>query len=62
MNSGVANVAMGARGKRVAAEMARLVAAALDAPEEEMLVASTGMIGEPLPMLRIQFKPGVPTP
>ncbi len=54
VNSGIANVAMGARGKRDAAEMARLAAAALDAPEQEMLVASTGVIGEPLPMLRIR--------
>ena len=38
VNSGIANVAMGARGGRDASEMARLAAAALGVPEQEMLV------------------------
>jgi glutamate N-acetyltransferase/amino-acid N-acetyltransferase len=50
VNSGVSNVAMGARGLRDARSMARLAARAIDCPEDEMLVASTGVIGEPLPM------------
>jgi len=50
VNSGVSNVAMGARGIRDAKTMARLAARALGCEEEAMLVASTGVIGEPLPM------------
>lgn len=53
-NSGISNVAMGARGRRDAAEMARCAAAALDAHPTEILVASTGVIGEPLPMARVR--------
>jgi glutamate N-acetyltransferase/amino-acid N-acetyltransferase len=54
VNSGISNVAMGARGRRDAAEMARCAARALGAAPEEMLVASTGVIGEPLPMPRVR--------
>jgi glutamate N-acetyltransferase/amino-acid N-acetyltransferase len=54
INSGVANVAMGARGLRDAAEMAQRAAAAIGAPAEELLVASTGVIGSRLPMPRIR--------
>jgi glutamate N-acetyltransferase/amino-acid N-acetyltransferase len=50
VNSGVSNVAMGARGIRDAKAMTRLAAMAVGCAEEEMLVASTGVIGEPLPM------------
>jgi glutamate N-acetyltransferase/amino-acid N-acetyltransferase len=50
VNSGISNVAMGARGLRDARAMARYAARALDCEEEELLVASTGVIGEPLPM------------
>ena len=50
VNSGVSNVAMGARGLRDARKMAKLAAHEIDCNEEEMLVASTGVIGEPLPM------------
>jgi glutamate N-acetyltransferase/amino-acid N-acetyltransferase len=49
-NSGCANVAMGARGRRDAEAMAEAAARALDADPAEVLVASTGVIGEPLPM------------
>jgi glutamate N-acetyltransferase/amino-acid N-acetyltransferase len=54
VNSGVSNVAMGERGLRDAAEMARLAARAVGCAPEEMLVASTGVIGRPLPMDRLR--------
>jgi glutamate N-acetyltransferase/amino-acid N-acetyltransferase len=54
VNSGVSNVAMGARGLRDATEMARLAALAVGCAPEEMLVASTGVIGRPLPMARLR--------
>jgi glutamate N-acetyltransferase/amino-acid N-acetyltransferase len=44
---------MGERGRRDAARMADLAAAAVGAAPEELLVASTGVIGKPLPMPRI---------
>lgn len=50
VNSGVSNVAMGARGLRDAKKMAGMAARELDCDELEILVASTGVIGEPLPM------------
>jgi len=50
VNSGCSNVAMGARGLRDAETMARLAAQAVGCAEDEMLVASTGVIGEPLPL------------
>jgi len=50
VNSGISNVAMGRRGERDAAAMAALAAQAVDCPPEQMLVASTGVIGVPLPM------------
>jgi glutamate N-acetyltransferase / amino-acid N-acetyltransferase len=50
VNSGISNVAMGARGIRDAKAMTRIAATSVGCAEEEMLVASTGVIGEPLPM------------
>ncbi len=50
VNSGNANVAMGKRGLRDAKKMAAMAARAIHCDEDEMLVASTGVIGEPLPM------------
>ncbi len=50
VNSGVSNVAMGPRGLRDARTMTALAARELGCEEAEMLVASTGVIGEPLPM------------
>jgi len=50
VNSGVSNVAMGARGLRDARTMTAIAARELGCDESEMLVASTGVIGEPLPM------------
>ena len=58
VNSGISNVAMGARGIRDAKTMARLAARAVGCDETEMLVASTGVIGEPLPM--DVLKTGIP--
>ncbi len=53
VNSGVANAATGARGeldaRATAAEAGRL----LDLPAEEVLVLSTGVIGEPLPLHKV---------
>jgi glutamate N-acetyltransferase/amino-acid N-acetyltransferase len=54
VNAGVANVAMGAQGRRDAAEMARCAAAAIGVPAAQVLVASTGVIGSRLPMPRIR--------
>jgi len=54
VNSGVSNVAMGERGRRDAAAMAAAAARATGCTPEEFLVASTGVIGEPLPMKKIR--------
>jgi glutamate N-acetyltransferase/amino-acid N-acetyltransferase len=54
VNSGCSNVAMGARGVRDAEAMAAAAARAVGCAPEEMLVASTGVIGMPLPMARIR--------
>ncbi len=53
-NSGCSNVAMGARGLRDARSMAALAASQLGCAPEQMLVASTGVIGEPLPMQKLR--------
>ncbi len=58
VNSGVSNVATGARGQRDARQMSAWVARALGCPEREVLVASTGVIGQPLPMPRLRL--GIP--
>ncbi|MCH2170065.1 bifunctional glutamate N-acetyltransferase/amino-acid acetyltransferase ArgJ [Myxococcota bacterium] len=54
VNSGCSNVAMGARGVRDARAMAKSAADVLGVRPEQMLVASTGVIGEPLPMGKIR--------
>ena len=54
VNSGISNVAMGARGRRDAEAMTVLAARAIGADPQEVLVASTGVIGEPLPMPEIR--------
>jgi glutamate N-acetyltransferase/amino-acid N-acetyltransferase len=54
VNSGISNVAMGATGRRDARAMARSAAREIGAAPAEMLVASTGVIGEPLPMVRVR--------
>ncbi len=53
-NSGCANACTGKQGLIDALGMANLVAAKLGIPPEEVLVASTGVIGVPLPMDRIR--------
>jgi hypothetical protein len=47
INSGVSNVAMGERGRRDARAMADEAGRSLGVRPEEVLVASTGVIGEP---------------
>lgn len=54
VNSGVSNVAMGARGLRDARAMARLAADAVGCAERDVYVASTGVIGHPLPMDKVE--------
>jgi len=53
-NSGCANACTGEEGLRQAYEMAELAAAKLAIPPEDVLVASTGVIGNSLPMDRIR--------
>jgi len=54
INSGISNVGMGARGKRDCAAMAKAAARAVGCKPEDLFVASTGVIGEPLPMAKIR--------
>jgi glutamate N-acetyltransferase / amino-acid N-acetyltransferase len=53
VNSGNANACTGTQGLADARETARLVAAGLGVAEDDVLVASTGVIGVPLPMDRL---------
>ena len=54
VNSGNANCCTGAKGMQDAISMTRWTAAKLDIPEEQVLVASTGVIGEPLAVEKVQ--------
>jgi len=54
VNSGCANAFTGDRGLRNAAEMAKLTAEGIGILPEDVLVASTGVIGVPLPMKPIR--------
>ena len=54
VQSGNANAATGERGMHDAERMAALVAEGLNCPVEQVLVASTGVIGVPLPMDRVE--------
>ena len=54
VNSGVANAATGERGLEDARSMQALAAAELGLESEEVAVASTGVIGEHLPMDRVE--------
>lgn len=54
VNSGCANAGVGPQGLKDAREMARLGARKLGLAEEMMIIASTGVIGVPLPMERIR--------
>ena len=53
INSGNANACTGEQGYKDAEEMARIAARCLKISEDEILVASTGIIGRPLPMDKI---------
>lgn len=53
VNSGIANVATGEQGRKNAARTAELVAAELDIDVDNVVVASTGVIGPQLPMEKI---------
>ena len=50
VNSGNANCCTGEQGMQDAVRMGRLAARGLMVDEEDVLVASTGVIGEPLPI------------
>jgi glutamate N-acetyltransferase/amino-acid N-acetyltransferase len=54
INSGIANVAMGEAGRDAARSMTAWTAEALGCPAGQVLVASTGVIGEPIPLGRLQ--------
>jgi glutamate N-acetyltransferase/amino-acid N-acetyltransferase len=54
VNSGNANACTGQKGLDDARELGRLVAEGLGIPDEATLIASTGVIGAPLPMERIR--------
>lgn len=54
VNSGNANCMTGEEGREHAARMARAVAAALGLDAEQVLVASTGIIGKPLPIDKVE--------
>ena len=54
VNSGNANCCTGDQGMQDALRVAQLTASGLDIPEDDVLVASTGVIGEPLPVGKIQ--------
>lgn len=53
INSGNANACTGEQGYKDAEEMVRMTARCLKIQEDEILVASTGIIGRPLPMDKI---------
>jgi len=53
VNSGNANCATGAVGVRAARSMASATARAVGCPDEQVMVCSTGVIGQPLPVEKI---------
>ncbi|MDL1971408.1 MAG: bifunctional glutamate N-acetyltransferase/amino-acid acetyltransferase ArgJ [Candidatus Desulfofervidaceae bacterium] len=54
INSGNANACTGEQGEKDAQEMTALVAKGLGIPKQLVLVCSTGVIGQPLPMKKIK--------
>jgi glutamate N-acetyltransferase/amino-acid N-acetyltransferase len=54
INSGNANACTGAQGLQAAEAMARVTAGFLRIPASQVLIASTGVIGRPLPLARIE--------
>lgn len=59
VNAGVANACTGERGLNDAWEMVRATAASLGLPEEDVMISSTGVIGQYLPLEKIL--PGIET-
>ncbi len=59
VNSGNANACTGSQGMEDALETCRLVTLGLGIPDEAVLVASTGVIGVPIPMERV--RKGIPS-
>jgi glutamate N-acetyltransferase/amino-acid N-acetyltransferase len=53
VNSGNANACMGETGEKAALEMAEITAGALGLPVSDVLVSSTGVIGQKMPMEKI---------
>ncbi|MHB8483066.1 MAG: bifunctional glutamate N-acetyltransferase/amino-acid acetyltransferase ArgJ [Nitrospiria bacterium] len=53
VNSGNANVCTGKKGEQSSLEILKATAKALNIPQKEVLIASTGKISEPLPVERI---------
>jgi glutamate N-acetyltransferase/amino-acid N-acetyltransferase len=53
VNAGNANAFTGKRGQETASAEVQAAARALDCPEHDVLIASTGVIGEPMPAERI---------
>lgn len=58
VNSGIANAATGEQGREAARAMARITAEEVGCPATEVMVASTGVIGQHLPLG--PFETGVP--
>ncbi len=54
VNSGNANCCTGEDGMAHAVAMTEFIASSLDLPEEKVLLASTGVIGEPFPINRVE--------
>ncbi len=54
VNSGIANAATGEPGMQVCRDTAKAVAAGLNIPENAVLIGSTGVIGEQIPMDRVK--------
>ena len=54
VNSGIANAGMGAEGMRLAREMSDCAAEALNIAKDDVIIASTGVIGMPLPMDKVK--------
>jgi len=54
MNSGCANACTGTKGIKDARQLSRLIASSLKIESESVLLASTGVIGKPLPMKIIE--------
>ena len=54
INSGIANAATGAPGMQVCSQTAKCVSEVMDIPESSVLIGSTGVIGNQIPVDRIE--------